>query len=95
MHITKSQTSKGMHWHLVFSLYNKSHHVIISCKESFTAKQEKYVYSKCKNEGIIGTEEMYECEGNDKEKSVLNLIPRNALCLMISNYTMPMLRVLK
>ena len=50
-------------------LDSKPHHVNISCKKTLTVREVVYVYSKCKNESIIGTEQVCECEWNDKEKS--------------------------
>ena len=57
--------------------------------------QAEYVYKKCKNEGITDSEQVYECEINDKPKVILNQIPMNVLCLMILNYLMSLLKVLK
>ena len=40
--------------------------VNISCKKGLTTKQTEYVYSKCKNEEVISSEQVYECENDDK-----------------------------
>ena len=39
----------------------------IPCTKGLTAEQAEYVYSKCKNEGIIGIEQVYECESSDNK----------------------------
>ena len=48
-------------------LGSNSHHLKISCKKGLTSKQTKYVHSKCKSEGIIGSEQLYECESDDTQ----------------------------
>ena len=52
-----------------------SQHVNISYKKGQTIKQAGYGYNKCKNEDVIGTKQVYECEINDKQEtdSKLNL----------------------
>ena len=76
-------------------LDSKSHHVNISCKKGLIAKQKECVYNKCKNDGIIGTEQAYECECYDKQQTDSNINSYECvLCLMILNYTMSMLKVL-
>ena len=54
---------------------SKSLLVNVSCKKGLTAKQAKYVYSKCKNEEVIGSEQMYEHEYDDKLQIDLLLNP--------------------
>ena len=43
-------------------LDSKSYNVNASCETALTAKQADYVYNKCKNEEIIGSEQVYECK---------------------------------
>ena len=57
------------------SLNSKSDHVSISYMKVLTPKQADYVYGQCKNEGIIGTEKMYKCDWNNKEKANSKLNP--------------------
>ena len=67
----------------------------MSCKRGLSPKQANNVFSKCKNKG---TEQMYENEQysiRNEQKSDSDLNPLNVLCLMILNYTMPILTVLK
>ena len=45
---------------------SKSLSINIFCEKGLTAKQAEYVYSKCKNEIVIGSEQVYECEDDDK-----------------------------
>ena len=40
-----------------------------------TETQGHYVCIKCKNEGIIGSEQAYECDWNNEEKADSNLNP--------------------
>ena len=40
-----------------------------------SAKQEDYVYTKCKNEGVICTEQVYGCNNSNEEKSDFDLNP--------------------
>ena len=51
---------------------SKSHPVNVSCKKGLTATQAKYVYSKCKNKEVISSEQVYECENNDKPQLICN-----------------------
>ena len=46
----------------------------ISFKKCLTTKQAKYVYSNCKNE-VIGSEQVYECEQDDKPQVDSQLNP--------------------
>ena len=39
--------------------------VNISCKKGLTAKQAEYVYSKCKNDEVIGSKQVFEYENDD------------------------------
>ena len=39
---------------------SKSPSVNISCKKGITTKQAEYVYSKCKNENVIGSEQVWK-----------------------------------
>ena len=40
-----------------------------------SAKEAGYVYSKCKKEDVIGTEQVYECWSSNEEKSDSDLNP--------------------
>ena len=58
-----------------------SHHVNISFKKGLTAKQTGYVYSKCENEIIASTEQVYECEWNCEENTDYKVNPNEcAMC---------------
>ena len=46
-------------------LHSNSHHVNISCKKGLSSKQTQYVHGKCKDEGIIVSEQVYECESDN------------------------------
>ena len=48
-------------------LDSKSHHVNISCVEGLAAREAQYVYNKCKNGCLFNTEQVYDCECNDKQ----------------------------
>ena len=60
-----------------------------------SAKQEDYVYTKCKNEGVICTEHVYECKNSNEEKSDSDLNLYKCAMLNDFEFTMSMLRVLK
>ena len=47
-------------------LDSKPQHLNILCRKGLTTKQTEYVYTKCKNEGIIGIGQLYECKSDDK-----------------------------
>ena len=49
-----------------------------------TAKQADYLSIKCKNEGIIGIEQVYECEWNNEEKADSKLNPY--VCAMLDDF---------
>ena len=63
--------------------------------KGLTPKQAEYKYGKCQNEGIIGSEQVYECESNDKQQFDLKLNLYECAILKTLNYTMFLLKVLK
>ena len=58
--------------------------VNISCKKGLITKQAKYVYSKCKNENVVGNEQGYECENGDKPQVDSHLNPHE--CGMLTDF---------
>ena len=52
--------------------------------KGLTARQAEYVYSKCKNEDIIGIEQIHKCEWNSPEKNYSRLSP--CKCAMLNDF---------
>ena len=48
------------------------------------SKQAEYVYSKCKNEGMTGSEQVYDGESNDKLQIGSQLNPYE--CVMLNDF---------
>ena len=63
---------------------SKSLSINISCKKGLTRKEAECVYSKCKNEEVIGSEQVYECGNDDKPQVELQLNPYE--CAMLNDF---------
>ena len=73
----------------------ESLNVNMSSKKGFLGKQVDYVYIKCKNEEVIGTEQVNECKISYEENSDSNRSSCKCPVLTIVNYTVSILSVLK
>ena len=56
----------------------------MSCKKGLSARQAEYVHSKCKNEGILGTEQCMKENGMIKKKTDSELNPYE--CAMLYDF---------
>ena len=55
-----------------------------SCKKGLTSKNAEYLYSKCKNEEIVGSEQVYEHKSDDILQVDLQLNPYE--CAMLNDF---------
>ena len=52
--------------------------------EGLSAKQADHVYSKCKNEEVLCTKQVYSCKSSDEEKSDSHLNPYE--CVVFNDF---------